>query len=49
MQVYRGGAAANPLGVKFASRSLLEGGELDRFKAQLARMAQLMAVGTKPS
>ena len=45
-EVYRGGVAVNPLSVKFASRSLLEGGELDRFKARLAR---LMAVGTKSS
>ena len=43
-EVYRGGVAVNPMGVKFASRALLEGGELDRFKA---RLAQLMAVGTK--
>ena len=41
-EVYRGGVAVNPMGVKFASRALLEGGELDRFKA---RLAQLMAVG----
>ena len=32
--------------IKFASRDLLEGGELDRFKA---RLAQLMTVGTKPA
>ncbi|MGI8931862.1 MAG: M23 family metallopeptidase [Sphingomicrobium sp.] len=43
-EVYRGGTAVNPLSVKFASRSLLEGGELERFKARLAR---LMAVGTQ--
>jgi murein DD-endopeptidase MepM/ murein hydrolase activator NlpD len=43
-EVYRGGVAVNPLGVKFGSRSLLEGEELARFKA---RLAQLMAVGTK--
>jgi murein DD-endopeptidase MepM/ murein hydrolase activator NlpD len=43
-EVYRNGAAVNPLGVKFASRSLLEGDELARFKA---RLAQLMTVGTK--
>ena len=42
-EVYRNGAAVNPLGVKFASRSMLEGPELDRFKA---RLAKLMAVGT---
>jgi murein DD-endopeptidase MepM/ murein hydrolase activator NlpD len=43
-EVYRNGTPVNPLGVKFASRALLEGPELDRFKA---RLAQLMAVGTK--
>jgi murein DD-endopeptidase MepM/ murein hydrolase activator NlpD len=43
-EVYRGGTPVNPLGVKFASRSALEGEELARFKA---RLAQLMAVGTK--
>jgi len=43
-EVYRGGTAVNPLGVKFAGRSMLEGPELERFKA---RLAQLMAVGTK--
>lgn len=42
-EVYRNGTPVNPLGVKFASRSLLEGPELERFKA---RLAQLMAVGT---
>jgi murein DD-endopeptidase MepM/ murein hydrolase activator NlpD len=41
-EVYRNGTAVNPLGVKFATNSLLEGPELDRFKAHLAR---LMAVG----
>ena len=45
-EVYRNGTAVNPLGVKFASRSLLEGPELDRFKAHLAR---LMAIGTPPN
>ena len=45
-EVYRGGIAVNPMSVKFASRSLLAGTELERFKA---RLAQLMAVGTKPS
>ena len=43
-EVYRGGVAVNPMGVKFTSRALLEGGEMERFKA---RLAQLMAVGTK--
>ena len=43
-EVYRNGAAVNPLGVRFASRSLLEGEELERFKA---RLAQLMALGGK--
>ncbi len=43
-EVYRNGAAVNPLGVKFASRSLLEGEQLERFKA---RLAQLMAIGTR--
>lgn len=45
-EVYRNGAAVNPLSVKFASRALLEGQELDRFKA---RLAQLMAIGTHPA
>jgi murein DD-endopeptidase MepM/ murein hydrolase activator NlpD len=45
-EVYRGGVAVNPTSVKFASRSLLEGPELARFKARLAR---LMAVGVKAS
>jgi murein DD-endopeptidase MepM/ murein hydrolase activator NlpD len=43
-EVYRGGTPVNPLGVKFASRALLEGQELDRFKA---RLAQLMTIGTQ--
>lgn len=43
-EVYRNGSAVNPLGVKFVSRALLEGPELERFKA---RFAQLMAVGTQ--
>jgi murein DD-endopeptidase MepM/ murein hydrolase activator NlpD len=43
-EVYRNGAAVNPLGVKFASRALLEGPELEQFKA---RLAQLMAVGSR--
>jgi murein DD-endopeptidase MepM/ murein hydrolase activator NlpD len=43
-EVYRNGAAVNPLGVRFASRALLEGPELDRFKA---RLVQLMAIGTQ--
>jgi len=45
-EVHRGGVAVNPLGVKFASRALLEGEELERFKS---RLAQLMAVGAKAS
>lgn len=43
-EVYRNGTPVNPLGVKFASRALLEGVELERFKA---RLAQLMAIGTQ--
>jgi murein DD-endopeptidase MepM/ murein hydrolase activator NlpD len=43
-EVYRGGVAVNPLGVRFASRALLEGPDLERFKA---RLAQLMAIGTQ--
>jgi murein DD-endopeptidase MepM/ murein hydrolase activator NlpD len=42
-EVYRNGTAVNPLGVKFASRAMLDGPELERFKAHLA---QLMAIGT---
>ena len=45
-EVYRNGAAVNPLGVRFASQSLLAGEELTRFKA---RLAQLMAIGTPAS
>ncbi len=43
-EVYRNGTPVNPLGVKFASQAALDGGELARFKAHLAK---LMAVGTK--
>jgi len=43
-EVHRNGAAVNPLGVQFASRALLEGKDLDRFKA---RLAQLMAIGVR--
>ena len=43
-EVYRNGAPVNPLGVKFASRSLIEGEQLERFRA---RLAQLMAIGTE--
>ena len=42
-EVYRNGAAVNPLGVKFASRSLIEGDQLILFRA---RLAKLMAIGT---
>ncbi|WP_294120748.1 M23 family metallopeptidase [Sphingomonas sp.] len=44
-EVYRGGVAVNPMGVRFASQALLAGEELARFKA---RLAQLMAIG-KPA
>jgi murein DD-endopeptidase MepM/ murein hydrolase activator NlpD len=40
-EVYRNGAAVNPMGVRFASQSLLQGEELVRFKA---RLAQLMSI-----
>lgn len=43
-EVYRNGAAVNPMGVRFASQALLAGEELARFKA---RLAQLLAVGGK--
>ena len=43
-EVYRGGVAVNPMGVKFGSSAVLAGDELVRFKA---RLSQLMAVGTK--
>jgi murein DD-endopeptidase MepM/ murein hydrolase activator NlpD len=43
-ETYRNGIAVNPLGVRFASSALLEGPELERFKA---RLAQLMAIGTQ--
>jgi murein DD-endopeptidase MepM/ murein hydrolase activator NlpD len=42
-EVHRGGTAVNPLSVKFASGSLLQGAELQKFKAHLAK---LMAVGS---
>lgn len=42
-EVYRNGAAVNPMGVRFASQALLQGAELERFKS---RLAQLMAIGT---
>ena len=45
-EVYRNGAPVNPLGVKFASRSMIEGPELERFKANLAK---LMSIGTRPA
>jgi murein DD-endopeptidase MepM/ murein hydrolase activator NlpD len=45
-EVYRNGVAVNPMGVRFASQALLAGEDLARFKA---RLAQLMAVGTKTS
>jgi murein DD-endopeptidase MepM/ murein hydrolase activator NlpD len=43
-EVYRGGVAVNPMGVRFGSSAVLTGDELVRFKA---RLAQLMGVGTK--
>ena len=43
-EVHRNGTAVNPLSVRLGSRALLEGPELSRFKAHLAR---LMAVGAK--
>jgi murein DD-endopeptidase MepM/ murein hydrolase activator NlpD len=43
-EVYRGGVAVNPLGVRFASQATLDATELERFKA---RLTQLMAIGTK--
>ena len=43
-EVLRNGTAVNPLSVKLGSRALLEGPELDRFKAHLAK---LMAIGAK--
>jgi murein DD-endopeptidase MepM/ murein hydrolase activator NlpD len=42
-EVHRNGAAVNPLSVRLGSRALLEGPELARFKAHLAK---LMATGT---
>ena len=41
-EVHRDGVAVNPLGVRFASRALLDGPELQRFRA---RLAELMAIG----
>jgi murein DD-endopeptidase MepM/ murein hydrolase activator NlpD len=43
-EVYRNGAAVNPLGVRFASRSLIEGEQLQLFRD---RLAKLMAIGMK--
>jgi murein DD-endopeptidase MepM/ murein hydrolase activator NlpD len=42
-EVYRDGTAVNPLSVRLGSRALLEGQELERFKAHLAK---LMSVGS---
>src|SRR5690606_19084500 len=41
-EVLRNGVAVNPLSVRFASRALLDGPELERFRS---RLAQLMAIG----
>ena len=43
-EVYRGGVAVNPMGVRFASQAVVSGDELARFKT---RLAELMKVGTK--
>jgi murein DD-endopeptidase MepM/ murein hydrolase activator NlpD len=43
-EVYRGGVAVNPLGVKFGNRASMEGDELARFKA---RVSELMKVGSR--
>jgi murein DD-endopeptidase MepM/ murein hydrolase activator NlpD len=43
-EVYRNGVAVNPMGVRFASRAVVDGEELARFRA---RLAALMKVGTK--
>ena len=43
-EVHRNGTAVNPLSVRLGSRALLEGPELDRFKAHLAK---LMAIGSR--
>ena len=45
-EVHRNGTPVNPLGVKFASSALLQGPELERFKAHLAK---LMAIGSHAS
>ena len=42
-EVYRGGVAVNPMGVRFASQAVVAGDELVRFKA---RLAALLAVGS---
>lgn len=41
-EVYRGGVAVNPMGVRFASHAVVDGEELARFRA---RLAGLMKVG----
>ena len=43
-EVHRNGTAINPLSVRLGNRALLEGPELERFKAHLAK---LMAVGSR--
>ncbi|WP_246104853.1 M23 family metallopeptidase [Sphingomonas xanthus] len=42
-EVYRGGVAINPVGVRFAGAAVIDPREQDRFKAHVAR---LMAVGS---
>jgi murein DD-endopeptidase MepM/ murein hydrolase activator NlpD len=43
-EVYRNGVAVNPMVVKFGSQAMVQGPDLERFKA---RLAQLMRVGTR--
>ena len=43
-EVYRGGQAVNPMSVKFVSRSMLEGAELEAFRT---RLRSYLSIGMK--
>lgn len=44
-EVHRNGQAVNPLGVKFANSALLDGPEMERFKARLVQLMNLKSPG----
>jgi murein DD-endopeptidase MepM/ murein hydrolase activator NlpD len=44
-EVHRNGTAVNPLSVRLGSRALLEGPELERFRAHLARLMTVKSPG----